>query len=90
MAVSNHQFARRVGCNYTMASRLRNGARTPSAQMLVKICRAFNLDHGEALKAYGEGREPFAAWLRAKVFDAPETNKENEEADEEPEPALTG
>lgn len=69
MGVSNHQFADKVGCNYTMASRLRNGKRTPSAQMLVKICEAFDLNKGEALQAYSQGREAMAKWLRDEIFD---------------------
>jgi transcriptional regulator with XRE-family HTH domain len=69
VGVSNHQFAEKVGCNYTMASRLRNGKRTPSAQMLVRICAAFNLDMGQALQAYANGREAMAQWLRDEIFD---------------------
>lgn len=68
---SNTTFARRVGCDHTMASRLRSGQRMPSGKMLNKICNAYGLDHGEALQRFGEGREVFSKWLRDKVFDVP-------------------
>lgn len=71
MPVNNHQFADAVGCNYTMASRLRSGHRMPSANMLARICRAYNLDEGEALRKHAEGAEALSAWLREKVFDVP-------------------
>jgi len=32
--VTNEAFARRVGCNYTMASKIRNGTRKPSGGLL--------------------------------------------------------
>jgi transcriptional regulator with XRE-family HTH domain len=89
VGVSNHQFAAKVGCNYTMASRLRNGKRTPSAAMLVRICEAFDLDKGEALTAFSGGREAMAQWLRDEVFEkgAP---KEGAAEDEEEHLALAG
>lgn len=65
---SNTDFARKVGCNHTMASRLRSGQRMPSSAMMLSICKAYNLDEGEALRMYGEGRESFSAWLRKNVF----------------------
>lgn len=65
---SNTSFARRVGCNHTMASRLRSGQRMPSAAMLVRICEAYELDRGEALDQYSKGPAEFSAWLRDVVF----------------------
>lgn len=72
MRESNHDFADKVGCNYTMASRLRNGKRSPSLPMLVKICQAYNLDYGAAMRAYAAGREAMAQWLRTEIFDKEE------------------
>lgn len=68
MPVTNHAFATAVGCNYTMASRLRSGNRMPSAKMLTRICAAYQLDEGEALRAHARGQDAFSAWLREKVF----------------------
>lgn len=81
MSVSNHKFAEQVGCNYTMASRLRNGKRMPSAEMLVKICQAFGLDMGAALRAFAGGNASMARWLREEIFDKEDDPKA--EADEE-------
>lgn len=66
--VTNHAFAAKVGCNYTMASRLRSGERMPSARMLVSICDAYGLDEGVALRMFAKGSEEFSAWLRSVVF----------------------
>jgi transcriptional regulator with XRE-family HTH domain len=81
MPVNNHQFADAVGCNYTMASRLRSGNRRPSADMLARICRAYNLDEGEALRKHAEGPEALSAWLREKVFNAPSPDADDEVED---------
>lgn len=66
---SNTTFARRVGCDHTMASRLRSGQRMPSGRMLIKICNAYSLPYDEALTEFGKGREEFSKWLRARIFD---------------------
>lgn len=65
---SNAGFAQRVGCNHTMASRLRSGHRMPSTDMLIRICGAYGLDKVEALDRYAAGSESFSAWLRDKIF----------------------
>jgi transcriptional regulator with XRE-family HTH domain len=65
---SNTSFASKVGCNHTMASRLRSGQRMPSAAMLGRICDAYHLDKSVALTKYAEGRDIFSAWLREHVF----------------------
>jgi len=71
--VSNNEFANRVGCHFTMASRLRNGLRTPSAPMLAKIVRAFpqverHMDPmWDALE--NDDSTAFGQWLTEQVFD---------------------
>lgn len=65
---TNSSFAARVGCNYTMASRLRSGNRMPSVYMLVRICSAYELDEGEALRQFAKGPTAFSQWLRDGVF----------------------
>lgn len=84
MPVTNHAFASAVDCNYTMASRLRSGNRMPSAKMLSRICAAYQLDEGEALRMHAQGATVFSAWLREKVFDA----DDGAEADQTAEPAA--
>jgi len=75
MSISLHEFGRRVDCDYTMASRLLSGDRAPSTRLLLRICEAFELDEGEALRALGkdqersDGKSPsFAAYLKEHVF----------------------
>lgn len=70
-AVSNTDFAKRVGVHYTMASRIRNGRRMPSSHTLSSICSAFNLhgsDQEEMMLAVQEGQSAFGQWVRAKLF----------------------
>lgn len=74
--MSNAEFARRVGCHHTMASRLRNGLRMPSAEMLSRILDAFPLapEDEKALLvalAHGKGKEEVGRWLREHVFGDP-------------------
>lgn len=72
--VTNSEFARRVGCHFTMASKLRNGERLPSGQMLAKIIREFGLRSGaqdEVLAAMADrDSEAMSAALRRHVFRA--------------------
>lgn len=78
MSLSLHEFGQRADCDYTTVSRLLSGDRAPSTRLLARICKAFNLDEGEALRVLAEdqdtggGRTPkFAEYLRVKVIDAP-------------------
>lgn len=69
--MTNDQFAARVGCSFTYASRLRNGSRMPSAPMLAKIIAAFpevpSLE-SELVAAAGVGAEAVGKVLRGRVF----------------------
>ena len=70
-AVSNTDFARRVGVHYTMASRLRNGKRMPSSHTLSSICSAFNLrgaDQEAMMRAVEAGQTEFGRWVREQLF----------------------
>jgi transcriptional regulator with XRE-family HTH domain len=76
---SLQEFGQRTGCDYTTASRLLSGDRAPSTRLLARICRAYQLDEGEALRVLAEDQEhgigptpKFAAWLKDKVFEAPD------------------
>lgn len=70
--VTNEEFGARVRCDFTMASRLRNGVRLPSRDLLGRIVAAYGLDANEALQATSQGAEVFSAYLREKIFDRPE------------------
>ena len=70
-ATSNADFAARVGCHFTMASRIRGGGRLPSAAMLNKIKNAFDLsDHklAEMMLAHSAGKAAFGQWIRDNLF----------------------
>lgn len=66
--VTNEQFGYRVGCDYTMASRLRSGKRLPSRELLERIVVAYGLDGNEALTATATGPLAFARFLDEHVF----------------------
>lgn len=79
--VTNNEFGDRVGCDFTMASRLRNGERLPSRELLERIVAAYGLDGNEALAATRAGRSAFKEFLRVKVFEHPKpTTPETEVA----------
>lgn len=73
--VTNFDFAERVGVHHTMASRLRNGSRSPSTHTLIRVVEAYNLDCDQVMEwldAIRKGTEASGAWLRENVF-APDT-----------------
>ena len=68
MAITNRDFGKRVGCNYTMASKMRRGVRLPSGALLTRIVLAFELDGNEAVVAYSGGPATFGEYLEREVF----------------------
>ena len=70
MGVSKNEFAKAVGCHYTLSSRLRNGHRRPSVDMLNRIRKAYHLDADDILKAYEAGPKEFSKFLRENIFEA--------------------
>ena len=68
--VTNNEFARLTGCDYTMASKIRNGTRKPSTSLFTRIILVFDLDAKEAVEAYAGGAVLFSDFLRRNVFDA--------------------
>lgn len=70
MAITNRDFGKRVGCNYTMASKMRRGVRLPSGALLTRIVLAFDLDGTEAIIAYSGGSATFGEYLEKAVFRA--------------------
>jgi transcriptional regulator with XRE-family HTH domain len=66
--ITNEAFADAVGCDFTHASKIRNGSRLPSLPLLIKIRRVYGLDGNEVLDAYAAGPSTFAEYLNSKVF----------------------
>lgn len=66
MTVSNREFADMVGCDYTTASRIRNGKRKVSLKLFNKIITVFKLDCDEALSAFE--KDQFGPFLQENVF----------------------
>lgn len=71
--MTNEEFGARVGCHYSMASRLRSGERLPSRDLLRRIIDVFELDRTEAYLAYDQGARAFSAYLRDTVLEPQET-----------------
>lgn len=80
--ITNVEFARRVGCDHTTASRYRSGERVPSTAMLFRIINAFSneltdaqrrdldVKMGKAQSLEGR-RRVIGAWLRENIFSTP-------------------
>jgi hypothetical protein len=67
--MTNEEFGDRVGCHYSMASRLRWGQRMPGRELFGRIVREFDLDPAEALEALDGGPVVFSNYLRKNVFE---------------------
>jgi transcriptional regulator with XRE-family HTH domain len=66
--VTLETFAKKTGCHFTTASRLRSGHRLPSGRLLARIVKEFDLRADEAMQAYTSGESEFGEYLREKVF----------------------
>jgi transcriptional regulator with XRE-family HTH domain len=67
--MTNEDFAKRVGCHFTMASRLRNGDRLPSVKTLIKISTEFNVPVETLTRAHAKGAPAFSKLLRDRIFE---------------------
>jgi transcriptional regulator with XRE-family HTH domain len=76
--VTNAEFALRIGCHHTTASRYRSGERIPSAVTLLRIIREFDItddaqrDLEKALAHpldLEHRRAAIGSWLRRWVFE---------------------
>lgn len=70
-AVSNTDFANRVGVHYTFASRLRNGQRVPSMATVTAIREAFELTGKQTtdmMDAIAQGPSAFGEWVNTNLF----------------------
>lgn len=66
--MTNEEFAEKVGIDYTTASRLRNGRRLPSGQLLVRIHDEFRIPWQRLMEAYAKGPAVFSELLGRVVF----------------------
>lgn len=70
--LTNEQFAEDTGCDFTTASKIRNGSRLPSLSLFVRMVNHYGLDANEGVKAYLRGRKAFTQWMNDRVFEAAE------------------
>lgn len=70
MAVTNQQFADKVKCHMSMASRLRSGERLPSIRLMFRISRAYRIPLNDIRAAYEKGEEEFSLFLKRRIFDS--------------------
>jgi len=66
-ATTNEAFAARVGCHHTMASRLFNGQRVPSLELMQRISKEYNISMAALVDARLQGAQQFAELLRSRV-----------------------
>jgi transcriptional regulator with XRE-family HTH domain len=73
--ITNGEFARRVGCHFTMASRLRNGRRFPSTGMLARMFEEFDIDDENRERLFKiladvspARADNFGLWMRTVIF----------------------
>lgn len=74
--VTLQQFADRVECHFTTASRLKSGERLPGRELLGRIIEEYNLDPVETTKLFvskePDARINFGAYLRKHIFNPKE------------------
>lgn len=68
--MTNQEFADSIGCTVSMASRLRNGKRSPSVDTMWKIHKAHRISMEDLGVAAAQGQDMFGKLLRERVFGA--------------------
>lgn len=66
---SNREFAEKLEIDISFASKLRNGQRLPSLNLMQKISWAYDIPLKELTDTYFKGRIEMGRFLRARVFD---------------------
>lgn len=69
-AITNQEFAERVGCHHTMASRLLNGQRLASLELLNRIADEFGIPLADLITARLAGSDELGKTLRSRVDQA--------------------
>ena len=65
--VTNQQFAERVGIHHSMASRLFNGQRMPSIELMVRISEEYGIPVNKLLAARIEGPQAMSDILHMRI-----------------------
>lgn len=80
--ITNEEFGLKVGCDPTMASRLRGGQRLPSRQRMEQIVRVYGSHDptfgSRALLASSRGPDAFAEFLRVEIFEKEDPSTKSE------------
>lgn len=69
---SIYKIAARVGCHYTTVSRMRQGVRRPSPELLLRMCDEFDWNKAEALEMWAKGRQICAEYIAEKLRQLPD------------------
>ena len=67
-SITNQEFAERVDCSHSMASRLLNGQRLPGFDLLVRIGNEFEIPWDVMVDARTSGPAEFGKLLRARAL----------------------
>ncbi len=67
-AITNVEFGRRVGCSHSMASRIINGHRLPSIDVIERIRAEYDVDLDAMLDARRQGAQAFGVLMREQVI----------------------
>lgn len=70
-AITNTEFASRIGCSESMASRLLNGQRVAGLDLMQAIHEQYRIPWAKLLEARNAGPEAFGELLRSRVKPAP-------------------
>jgi transcriptional regulator with XRE-family HTH domain len=74
--MTNYEFAKRTGIDYTVASKIRNGRRQPSAESIIKIADAFGIPVESLVQAKAsDDRLSVSRLIEAYLDIIPETNE---------------
>lgn len=65
---TNDELAEALDISFSMASRLRNGHRYPSAALMIRMARVFGIPLEEIAAARERGLEAFGEFMRARVY----------------------
>jgi transcriptional regulator with XRE-family HTH domain len=69
--LTNQEFAQRTDCDFTTASKLRNGKRRPGIELFIRMIMEFDLDPKEAVLAFARGRASFRDYINRTIFEPP-------------------
>lgn len=67
--LTNQEFADRVGCHFSMASRLRAGKRLPGVDLMRRISKAYRIPLSDLVDAHGKGAPAMGRLLRERIFE---------------------